>query len=216
MSQPEFSSPDSQFANDLSRGADDWKPTPHGETLARALTTHDLVSDKEVLELGGGIGNHTIIMARRRPRRLVTTEIAERLIATTRANVERHVPEARSIMEYRVADWLQTQGQFDVVITNPPFARSGQRNRRYFIDSLILDGHRRLKPGGQLMILDLAAHKFHQARELFGDRWLGFAESELHCWLESAGFGTIDISVVSCEEEEPHFETLLASGMRPA
>jgi ArsR family transcriptional regulator len=73
-----------------------------------------------------------------------------------------------------------------------------------------------LKPGGQLMILDLVAHKFDKARELFGDRWLGFAESELHQWLESAGFGQIDISVVSREEDEPHFETLLASATRPA
>jgi len=73
-----------------------------------------------------------------------------------------------------------------------------------------------LKPGGQLMILDLVAHKFNKARELFGDRWLGFAESELHQWLESAGFGQIDISVVSREEDEPHFETLLASATRPA
>ena len=73
-----------------------------------------------------------------------------------------------------------------------------------------------IKPGGQLMILDLLAHKFDKARELFGDRWLGFAESELHRWLESSGFAQIDISVVSREEEEPHFETLLASAMRPA
>jgi hypothetical protein len=31
-----------------------------------------------------------------------------------------------------------------------------------------------------------------------------------------AGFAQIDISVVSREEEEPHFETLLAIATRPA
>ena len=72
-----------------------------------------------------------------------------------------------------------------------------------------------IKPGGQLMILDLVLHKFEKARELFGDRWLGFSESELHQWLESAGFVQIEISVVSREEEEPNFETLLASATRP-
>ena len=80
----------------------------------------------------------------------------------------------------------------------------------------IAGAFRILKPGGQLMILDLVAHKFDKARELFGDRWLGFAESELHQWLELAGFAQIDISVVSREEEEPHFETLLAIATRPA
>ena len=69
-----------------------------------------------------------------------------------------------------------------------------------------------LKPGGQIMILDLLQHKFEQARELYGDRWLGFPESDLHRWLELAGFKKIEISVVACEEQPPHFQTILAVG----
>jgi SAM-dependent methyltransferase len=69
-----------------------------------------------------------------------------------------------------------------------------------------------LKPGGQILILDLLAHKFDKARELYGDRWLGFAESDLHRWLEAAGFKKIEINVVASEEQPPHFETVLASG----
>ncbi len=73
-----------------------------------------------------------------------------------------------------------------------------------------------IKPGGQIMILDLMKHKFDKAKELFGDRWLGFDEGELHQWLESAGFREIEVSVVAREDEEPYFETLLASAIRPA
>ena len=62
-----------------------------------------------------------------------------------------------------------------------------------------------------MLILDLLAHKFEQARELYGDRWLGFAESDLHEWLESSGFRKIEIGVVAREEQPPHFETLLAA-----
>jgi hypothetical protein len=69
---------------------------------------------------------------------------------------------------------------------------------------------RTLKEGGRIMILDLLAHKFEQARELYGDRWLGFAESDLHRWLEAAGLKKIEINVVAREDEEPHFETILA------
>jgi len=36
-----------------------------------------------------------------------------------------------------------------------------------------------LRSGGQIMILDLLQHKFDKARELYGDTWLGFAESDL-------------------------------------
>ena len=73
-----------------------------------------------------------------------------------------------------------------------------------------------IKPGGQIMILDLMKHKFDKAKELFGDRWLGFDEGELYQWLESAGFREIEVSAVAREEEEPYFETLLASAIRPA
>ena len=69
-----------------------------------------------------------------------------------------------------------------------------------------------LKPGGQVLILDLLQHKFEKARELYGDRWLGFPESDLHRWLELAGFKKIEISVVAREEQPPYFQTILAAG----
>jgi len=72
-----------------------------------------------------------------------------------------------------------------------------------------------LKPGGQVMILDLLKHTFQNARELYGDRWLGFAESDLHRWLEASGFKKIEINVVAREEQPPHFETVLAGAQRP-
>ena len=73
---------------------------------------------------------------------------------------------------------------------------------------------RLLKPGGQIMVLDLMKHGFAQAKELYGDRWLGFSESDLHRWLEEAGFKKIEVSIVSREEEEPNFETVLATGLK--
>jgi len=69
-----------------------------------------------------------------------------------------------------------------------------------------------LRPGGHVWILDLLQHNFEQAHELYGDRWLGFPESDLHHWLEAAGFKKIEISVVAREEQPPHFQTILAGG----
>jgi ArsR family transcriptional regulator len=71
-----------------------------------------------------------------------------------------------------------------------------------------------LRPGGQVKILDLLEHNFEQARKLYGDQWLGFAESDLHHWLEAAGFTRIEITVVAREEQPPHFQTLLAVGQK--
>ena len=64
------------------------------------------------------------------------------------------------------------------------------------------------------MILDLSRHHFENARQLYGDRWLGFAECDLHRWLEAAGFRKIEISVVAREEQPPHFQTVLVSGVK--
>ena len=72
-----------------------------------------------------------------------------------------------------------------------------------------------LRPGGQIMILDLLQHKFERARDLYGDVWLGFAESDLQRWLEAAGFKKIEITVVSQEEQPPHFQTILAGAEKP-
>ncbi len=76
------------------------------------------------------------------------------------------------------------------------------------------EAHRILKPGGQLLLLDLKEHTFEKARELYGDLWLGFKESALHGFLKKAGFQKVEVETVSRETNEPHFETLLASGVK--
>ncbi|MDP6738476.1 MAG: methyltransferase [Planctomycetota bacterium] len=140
---------------DLSGGDDDWSPTPHGQLLALALAENNLVCDKSVLELGAGVGNHTILLLRQSACSMVVTEITPERLETTRANVERNMgpPWPEPNIEYRAADWLNTEGCFDVLVTNPPYMVSGKQNRRYFIDSLILDAHKRLNPGGTLVFV---------------------------------------------------------------
>ncbi len=76
------------------------------------------------------------------------------------------------------------------------------------------EAFRILKPGGQVLILDLNEHTYEKAHEQFGDLWLGFKESALHGFLKKAGFTKAEVQVVSRETVEPHFETLLASGVK--
>jgi ArsR family transcriptional regulator len=78
------------------------------------------------------------------------------------------------------------------------------------------EAHRILKPGGQVLILDLNEHTFEKAHELYADVWLGFKESTLHGLLKKAGFAQIEINPVAREEIEPHFVTLLAGGVKSA
>ena len=81
-------------------------------------------------------------------------------------------------------------------------------------EKAIVAAHKILRPGGQVMILDLLEHTQAEVAEHLGDRWPGFSETQLHTWLQKAGFKKIEITEVAREEEPPHFQTILATGVK--
>ena len=78
----------------------------------------------------------------------------------------------------------------------------------------LFEANRILRPGGQLIVIDLKQHQFEKARQLYNDRWLGFAENDLFKTIKDAGFEKVKVEVVAKENAEPFFETLLDSGFK--
>ncbi len=160
-----------------------------------------------VADLGSGEGLLSELLARR-CRKVIAVDNSEKIVAFGAAKARKN---NLKNLEFRLGD-----------LQNPPLESES-------VDLAILSqalhhaedpakaiggAHRILKAGGQVMILDLARHNFERARQLYGDRWLGFAESDLQRWLEAAGFKRIEISVVAREEQPPHFETVLAGASK--
>ncbi len=158
-----------------------------------------------VADLGSGEGLLSELLARR-CRKVIAVDNSEKIVAFGAAKARKN---NLKNLEFRLGD-----------IENPPIEPqsvdlvilSQALHHAQDPAAAITSAHRILRPNGQILILDLLEHNFQKAHQSYGDRWLGFAESDLHRWLENAGFRRIEISVVAREEEPPHFQTVLASG----
>ena len=116
-------------------------------------------------------------------------------------------------LEYRLGDIEDppiTPGSVDLALFSQALHHANNPARA------LAAAYRLLKPGGRVAVLDLLAHQFEQARELYADTWLGFSEAELHRMLEAAGFAGIEVQVVAREDEPPHFQTMFGTGIVPA
>ena len=72
-----------------------------------------------------------------------------------------------------------------------------------------------LRPGGRLLLLDLAPHGETWVRERLGHAHLGFRPADLRSGLEQAGFESIVIEEIRRGAGQP-FRVLIGSALRPA
>jgi ubiquinone/menaquinone biosynthesis C-methylase UbiE/DNA-binding transcriptional ArsR family regulator len=156
-----------------------------------------------VADLGAGEGLLSELLARR-CKKVIAVDNSEKMVAFGAAKAKKN---GQKNLEFRLGD-LQNPpiepNSVDLVILSQALHHAEVPARA------IAAAYKILRPRGQIMILDLLRHNFEKAHELYGDRWPGFAESDLHRWLEDAGFKKIEISVVAREEQPPHFQTILA------
>lgn len=160
-----------------------------------------------VADLGSGEGLLSELLALR-CRSVIAVDNSEKIIAFGAAKAREA---GLDNLEFRLGDLENPPidpASVDVVILSQALHHAENPQRA------IQSAHGILKPGGTLLALDLRQHHFEQARQLYGDRWLGFAESDLTRWLEQAGFRNVEVSIVAREDQPPHFETLLAAGQK--
>ena len=158
-----------------------------------------------VADLGSGEGLLSELMARR-CKKVIAVDNSEKIVAFGAAKAKKN---RLKNLEFRLGDLQDPPidpGSVDLVILSQALHHAENPA------AAVSAAYRLLRLHGRILILDLLKHKFRKARESYGDRWLGFAESDLHRWLEDAGFKKIEINIVAREEDPPHFQTILADG----
>jgi ArsR family transcriptional regulator len=158
-----------------------------------------------IADLGSGEGLLSELLARR-AKKVIAVDNSEKMVAYGANKAKNN---KLKNLEFRLGDLENPPIQpesVDLVVLSQALHHADDPKK------CIASSHQILRTGGQVMILDLLRHQFEQAHDLYGDRWLGFAETDLQGWLEEAGFKKIEVSVVAREEQPPHFQTLLAAG----
>lgn len=175
------------------------------QALAHALLR--LLPPMVIADLGAGEGTLSQLLARR-AKRVIAIDSSEKMVEFGANLAQEH---GFGNLEYRLGD-IETPPIDDASVDIALFSQA--LHHAVHPARAIAAAYRILKPGGRVVILDLASHSYEQARELYAHEWLGFTEIELDRMLRDAGFGQIEISTVSREKQAPHFQTILATASK--
>src|SRR6201996_33092 len=161
-----------------------------------------------VADLGAGEGWLSQLLARR-AEKVIAVDNSPKMVAFGRAESKKKgIPN----LEYRLGDLSDPPipaHSVDIAILSQALHHAANPQQAVAAAANLL------RKGGRLIVLDLNQHHFDQARELYGDHWLGFGEADLRGWMTDAGLRDVEVQLLTPEEEPPHFQPTLASAVAP-
>src|SRR6202049_3792292 len=175
------------------------------QALAHLLLT--MIPAIDVADLGAGEGTLSQILAKN-ARKVIAIDISERMVEV---GAQLAKDQGFTNLEYRIGDLDEppiSDNSIDLAIFSQALHHANSPQKA------IVAARRILRDGGRLVVLDLLAHGFEQARELYAGLWLAFRAGELLRMLEQSGFRRNDVQVVSRELNSPYFQTVLATGVK--
>lgn len=160
-----------------------------------------------IADLGAGEGTLAQLLARR-AKEVIAVDNSEKMVEFGTGLARKH---GVRNLHYRRGDLESLpieDGTVDVALLSQSLHHAQHPDRA------VREAFRILKSGGRIIVLDLVKHHCEEARELYADLWLGFTEVEVQRQLRTAGFREVSTSLVHRESKAPHFETMLATGIK--
>lgn len=179
---------------------------PGGGWQAMAAAMAAGFAGQTVADIGCGEGDLTLLLARF-AKRVTAVDISAQMLRVVQersaeAGVARRVTVEKGDLEKLPLD----TGTLDAVFVSQVLHHAARPERA------LSEASRILKPGGRMILLDLAQHDQEWVRSEWADQWLGFDERELRVWLAGAG---LKLEVFqTLEGPEPAFSVVMIVAMK--
>lgn len=154
---------------------------PGGGWQAMAAAMAAGFAGQTVADIGCGEGDLTLLLARF-AKRVVAVDLSAQMLRVVQerseeAGVARRVTVGKGDLEKLPLD----SDSMDAAFVSQVLHHAARPEKA------LAETARILKPGGRLILLDLAQHDQEWVRSEWADQWLGFDERELRVWLAGTG-----------------------------
>ncbi len=183
----------------------DYVPGRSWEALSEMLLR--LLPPLEIADLGAGEGTLALMLAQR-AKRVIAVDSSQKMVEYGTGLAQRNRVEN---LDYRLGDLEELPigpEEVDLALLHQSLHHAPHP------ENAVSEAWRILRLGGRIVVMDLLKHGREEARDLYADVWLGFSQVELADLLAETGFTDISVAVVHREEQDPHFQTVMAIGVK--
>ena len=174
------------------------------QALAAALAAG--FAGRNVADLGSGEGALTLLLARFAAE-VVAVDQSPAMLREVRREAKRCGVAARvKVAEGDLEKLPLGEGSVDAAFLSQALHHAARP------EAAVREAARIVRPGGQLVILDLLRHDQEWVRDQLADQWLGFDKEEIAGWLKAAGLRLVASELIDGGMKE--FKLLLMVGIK--
>jgi ubiquinone/menaquinone biosynthesis C-methylase UbiE len=174
------------------------------QALAAALAAG--FAGKTVADLGCGEGDLALLLARFAERVIAFDQSDKMLKLVSEKAAEQQLSEHLELRIGLLEELDLSNEELDAVFLSQALHHTSKP------EHVIRSAAAGLKPGGQLIILDLMRHEHEWAREQWADQWLGFDPLEIREWLTQTGLKPVMLD--SLPGATPDLSVLMVVGIK--